>query len=181
MKRVIVIYKLQMCPHKTACFLRTHVQCKYNRVVVLIIYSSNFLFLSNLWNQALIYDENIMIRKSRAAWHKIILNARHLQDVLFKIRKVLVIIGYVSTGGLFLIFDSWHQAFTSNLHMYKQDQNFWKTLNSSVSMSFTSSVIMLLYIAWYVFFPCFLLVIFHNHGRINVVTTWEMEQHHKIG
>lgn len=172
-----------MCPHKTACFLRTHVQCKYSRVVVLIRLSEHLLqqlFLSNLWNQALIYDENIMIRKSRAAWHKIILNARHLQDVLFKIRKLLVIIGYVSTGGLFFIFDSWHQAFTSNLPMYKQDQKFWKTLNSSVSISFMSSVIMLLYIAWYVFFPCFLLVIFHNHGRINGVTTWEMEQHQKI-
>lgn len=45
-----------------------------------------------------------MRRKSRAAWHKIILNARHFHDVLFKIRNFLVIIGYVSTGGLVFIF-----------------------------------------------------------------------------
>lgn len=147
MKRIIVIFTLHMGPHKTACYLRTHVQSKYNRVVILTTVTEQLLqqlsFLSNVWNQTLIYEENIMRRKSRAAWHKIILNARHLHDVLFKIRNFLVIIGYVSTGGLVFIFVlrdvslySWHQAFTSNLHMYKQDQKFWKTLNSSVSISF---------------------------------------------
>ena len=147
MKRIIVIFTLHMSPHKTACYLRTYVQSKYNRVVVLIRLTEHLLqqfsFLSNVWNQTAIYEENIMRRKSRAAWHKIILNARHSHDVLFKIRNLLVIIGYASTGGLFFIFVlrdvslySQHQDFTSNLHMYKQDQKFWKTLNSSVSISF---------------------------------------------
>lgn len=116
-----------------------------------------------------------MRRKSRAAWHKIILNARHSHDVLFKIRNLLVI-GYVSTGGLFFIFVlrdvslySWHQAFTSNLHMYKQDQKFWKTLNSSVSISFYELSHNVTLTVWYACFPWFLLVIFHNHVKTLMV------------
>lgn len=147
MKGIIVIFIFLMDPHKAGCCLKTPVQSKYNRVVILVRLTEHLIqqlsFLWNVWNQTLIYEENIMRRKSRAAWHNIILNARHPHDVLFKIRNLLVIIGYVSTGGLFFIFVlrdvslySWHQAFTSNLHMYKQDQKFQKTLNSSVSISF---------------------------------------------